>query len=120
MIEVDGKHYSADEVEAAIRKASLLDTATAMVKEVVAENQRLDKIATDAVLQNEALKEALDLIGELGSNTEMAVVYKIVDKALGRVTENRVESCESPECGNCGGDLVQKTEPAWICPKCEL
>ena len=37
-----------------------------------------------------------------------------------QVIENRVESCESPECGNCGGDLVQKTEPAWICPKCEL
>ena len=35
-------------------------------------------------------------------------------------TDNRDESSESPECGNCGGDLVQKTEPAWICPKCEL
>ena len=33
--------------------------------------------------------------------------------------EKRVESYESPECGNCGGDLVQKTEPAWVCPKCE-
>lgn len=33
------------------------------------------------------------------------------------VTENRVDV---PECGNCGGDLVRKTEPTWICPKCEL
>ena len=38
-------------------------------------------------------------------------------KLLGASIENRVDV---PECGNCGGDLVRKTEPTWICPKCEL
>ena len=79
------------------------------------------------LLQNEALKEALDLIGELGSNTEMAVVYKVVDKALGRVAEKRVEDCPN-ECRRCQAgipDTFDARKNAWcldcetyICPTC--
>lgn len=77
-----------------------------------------------ANLQVESLRKALDRIGNFdcidwgtgGNDCGGSCPRCLAVNAL-KGTENRVDV---PECGNCGGDLVRKTEPTWICQKCEL
>ena len=73
-----------------------------------------------ALLQKERLSAILNDISGMAwhtVNTGNPLDPGTVINRIERSAENRVDV---PECGNCGGDLVRKTEPTWICPKCEL
>ena len=108
-----------------------VDEANEQVRQLWANLHARTGELDDTKLQVGVLRTSIDdALNKLAKLTSARPEGKIVNDAAGvllyaldqtkPVTENRVESCESPECGNCGGDLVQKTEPAWICPKCEL